>query len=50
MWKTLKNVYLTILVEIFACGKSCGKSGYFSTGYKYLLKVFHIFHKVIPKK
>ncbi|MFN9866922.1 MAG: hypothetical protein ACK568_07530, partial [Pseudanabaena sp.] len=31
------------------CGKPCGKSGCFSTGYKYLLKVIHIYLQVIHR-
>jgi hypothetical protein len=49
MWKTLWNTYFIDFSSFFACGKLCGKSGEFSTEYKYLLKVFHIFHKVIPR-
>jgi len=49
MWKTLKIIYAVSLMAFFACGKPCGKLAVFSTGYKYLLKVFHIYPQVIPR-
>jgi hypothetical protein len=49
LWKTFKDPYTAILSSFPACGKTCGKLGYFSTGYKYLVKVFHrsplVFHR-----
>lgn len=50
MWKTLKKVYSIMLTEVFACGKPCGKSGYFFHRVFIPIKSFPHFPQSYPQK